>query len=352
MFLNIKVAILFLLMLNSIVLYASVEQRRYDVRSGMIEYMISGGGVLTPETNLTVEGKGKLRFKEWGRVELFEEAVEETTSGAIKNIETTQVCKKISHDKKLDVDFKHKKIMERQIPQIKYSAVTNGLVRTHQEKIAGYNCDMWEGEGIRKCIYKGIPLLLEYGVLGVTYQKKAVSVIFDINTSLNQCTIPSYPVQKFALFKTNIKTKSKKLPKAFSKRLLEISQAFHKTLKENNITQSELPLQQRKIWLEKIGENIFEKQKVLLPEFLLSMKKARVCLQQAPDWIAANSCLDELVDLKNEMMKNKKSSIEVWKGKEKEKILDAFDTNILLLESKMKCIRSAKNITDLSRCMK
>ena len=352
MSLSIKVTILFLLMLNSIVLHASLEQRKYDVSSGMIEYMISGGGALTSETNLTVEGKGKLRFKEWGKVELFEEAVEEITSGAIKNIETTQVCKKITHNQKLDVDFKNKKILERQIPKGKYNTLTNGLIRTHQEEIAGYKCDVWEGEGIRKCIYKGIPLLLEYGVLGITYQKKAVSVTFDINTSLNQCTIPSYPVQKFALFKTNIKTKSKKLPKAFSKRLLEIAQEFHKTLKENNITQSELPIQKRKIWLEKIGENIFKKQKVLLPEFLLSMKKTRVCLQQAPDWIAANSCLDELVGLKNEMLKNKKSSIEVWKGKEKQKILDDFDTNISLLESKMKCIRSAKNITDLSRCMK
>jgi len=339
-------------MLNSMVLHASVEEKKYDVKSAMIEYMISGGGVLTPETNLTVEGKGKLRFKEWGNVELFEEAVEETTSGTIKNIETTQVCKKISHDRKLDVDFKNKKILERQIPKGRYRTLTNGLVVKAQKEIAGYKCDMWEGDGIRKCIYKGIPLLIEYGMLGITYQKKAVSVAFDINTSLNQCTIPSYPVQKFALFKTNIKTKSKKLPKAFSKRLLEISQEFYKTLKENNMTESELPMQKRKIWLEKIGENIFEKQKVLLPEFLLSMKKTRVCLQQAPDWIVANSCLDKLVGLKNKMMKNRQSSIEVWKGKEKQKVLDDFDTNISLLESKMKCIRSAKNITDLSRCMK
>jgi len=348
---NAKLIVFFFLILNSF-LHASAEEKKYDIKSGMIEYMISGGGALTPETNLTIEGKGKLRFKEWGKVELFEEAVEEVTSGAIKNIETTQVCKKISHDQKMDVDFKNKKIMERQIPKGKNSTLTNGLVRTHQKEIAGYKCDMWEGGGIRKCIYKGIPLLIEYGLLGISYQKKAISVTFDINTSLNQCTIPSYPVQKFALFKTNIKTQSKKLPKEFSKRLLEISKKFQKELKENNLTEEDLPLKKRKVWLEKIGENIFQKQKKLLPEFLLSMKKTRVCLQQASNWIEANSCLEDVVGIKERLMKNRHSSIELWKGEEKQKVLDEFDTSISLLESKMQCIRSAKNITDLSSCMK
>jgi hypothetical protein len=352
MSINAKIILLFLFVLNSTLFSASTKEKKYDVKYGMIKYMISGGGELTPETNLTVSGKGKLSFKEWGSVELFEEAVEEITSGAIKNIETTQVCKKISHDQKFDVDFKNKKILERQIPKNKYSVITKGLVLKGQKEIAGYKCDIWEGEGIRKCIYKGIPLLIEYGVLGITYQKKAVSITFDIKASLNQCTIPSYPIQKFALFKTNIKTKSKKFPKEFSKRLIEIFKELQKVLKDNNMTEKDLPLHKRKVWLEKIGDSIFQKQKELLPEFLLSMKKTRVCLQQALNWIEANSCLTDVIGIKDQLMKNKKSSIELWKGEAKQKVLDEFDTNISLLESKMKCIRSAKNITDLSSCMK
>ncbi|WP_295417710.1 hypothetical protein [Sulfurovum sp.] len=352
MFLNAKVIILFLFMVNGTFLYAEVGQKRYDVKSGVIKYVINGGGALTPETNLTIRGEGKLRFRDWGRVELFEEAVEEVTSGAIKNIETTQVCKKISHDRKLDVDFKNKKILERSIVRGEKKTVLKGLLHKGQDKIAGYTCDVWEGEGIRKCIYKGIPLLIEYSVLGMSYQKKAVSATFDIKTSLDQCTIPSYPIQKFALFKSTIKTKSKMLPKVFSQRLLEISKELQKELKDNNITEADLPLQRRKLWLEKIGDNIFQKQKKLLPKILLSMKKTRVCLQQTNNRIDANSCLKEVSDIKSQFTKDVRDNVGSWKGEEKTKILNEFDTNISLLESKMQCIRSAKNITDLSSCMK
>ncbi len=352
MSLYIKIISLLFFIGSSISLYASTEQKKYDIQLGMIEYVISGGGVLTNETNLTINGKGKLRFKEWGAVELFEEAVEEVTSGTVKNIETTQVCKKINNKQKLDVDFENKKILERKVPKGIKNNITEGLVKKGHEIIAGYNCDIWKNNGIRKCIYKGVPLLVEYGMLGMRYQKKAVRVTLDINTSLNQCTIPSYPVQKFALFKTNLKTKSKKLPKEFSKRLLEISKELQTELQENNITEADLTVQQKKVWLQKIGENIFQKQKELLPQFLLSMQKARVCLQQVSQWIEANTCLEDLRQLKTQFTKDKDSNIDSWRGEEKEKVLDTFDENILILESKMKCIRATQNITDLSACMK
>jgi hypothetical protein len=344
--------IIFFLMMTYTSMYASNSEQKYGIESATIEYVITGGGCLTPETNLTVKGQGKLHFKEWGQVELFEEAVKETTSGAIKNIETTQVCKKIIHDKKLDVDFKNKKILERQIPNGNYVSITKGLVQKGQKEIAGYRCDVWEAEGVKKCIYKGIPLLVAYDVLGISYQKSVASIIFDTNNSLNQCTIPSYPVQKFALFKTNIKTKSKKLPKEFSKRLMEISKAFQKMLTENNMTQKDISLQKRKIWLEKIGENIFQKQKAFLPEFLLGMKKARVCLQQAQNGMKADRCFKNIIGRDEQTVKSKQSGVELWGEEEKQKVLDRYDADILRLESKMKCIRSTKNITDLSSCMK
>jgi hypothetical protein len=339
------------LFIGSSILFASESERKYEVPSAMIIYSIEGGGILTDESNITITGKGKLRFKEWGEVELFEEAVEETVSGALHNIETTQVCQKLNHKQALDVDFKNKKILERQIPQGKRSIQTDGLIQKSTERIAGYMCDMWEAEGVRKCIYKGMPLLIEYNALGLSYKKQAVYITFDINSSLSRCTIPSYPVQKFSLFKTNIKTKSKRLPKVFSKRLMEVLKEITKELKENNISADTLSPKKKRVWLEKMGANIFEKQKVLLPQFLMSMKKARVCLQQARNWIEANSCLDTVASVKEQFSNDRKNSIESWRGKERERVLDLFDSNISLLESKMKCIRSSKNITDLSSCM-
>ena len=126
---------------------------------------------------------------------------------------------------------------------------------------------------------------------------------------------------------------------------------MQKKLSVNEIEEDNFTPEQKRVWLNKIGQNVFEKQKLFLPEFLLSMKKARVCLQQADNWIKANVCVEDVVQLKTQLTKDRDNNIEQWNDEEKEKVLDDFDENISLLESRMKCIRSAKNITDLSSCM-
>jgi diadenosine tetraphosphate (Ap4A) HIT family hydrolase len=86
-------------------------------------------------------------------------------------------------------------------------------------------------------------------------------------------------------------------------------------------------------------------------EMLESMKRARECLQGADDSLEANSCIEELNTFKAKMAKEDKNHIDTWNKKEKNRILDEFDENIAVLESRMKCIRAAMNISDLSSCM-
>ena len=247
----------------------------------------------------------------------------------------------------------NKKIQERKMPQDNFQKyMTKGLVKKGQEEIVGYTCDIWEGYGVRKCIYKGIPLLVEHYLLGVYYQKKANHVTFNIEPDASACVIPNYPVEKFALFNMNMKTKTEKLPHEFSKIIEFVSKDMNKEMINSKISEDTLTPEQKRVWLDKVGQNIFEKQKEFLPQFLLSMKKARVCLQQADDWIQANTCVENVVQLKAELTKDKNNNIELWKGEEKDKILDQFDENIFALESQMKCIRSSQNLTDLSTCMK
>lgn len=335
------------------VLLAQADQKKFDVESGMILYTVSGGGQLTEDLNLTIKGKGKLRFKDWGITALIEEDYEEIISGTLQNIETIQKCEKLEDKQRFDVNFKTKKILERQMPKGNFQAYsTKDLVKTGQEEIGGYTCDIWEGIGVRKCIYKGIPLLVEHYLLGTYYRKKASSITFGINTSAADCSIPDYPIQKFALFKTHSKTKSKKLPQEFSKILISVGKDMQKQLSVNEIIEDNFTPEQKRVWLDKISQNVFEKEKLFLPQFLLSMKKARVCLVQADNWIQANVCVEDVVQLKAQLTKDRENNIEQWKGEEKEKVLSDFDEKISLLESRMKCIRGSKNITDLSSCMK
>jgi len=346
--------IFLLFVLGSAMLFsAGTAEKKFDIESGMVLYTINGSGKLTADVNLTVKGKGKLRFRDWGVVALIEEDLEEITSGAINNINKIQRCKKLEDDRQLDVDFDNEKIQERKMPKGNFQKyITKDLVKKGQEEIAGHTCDIWEGYGVRKCIYKGIPLLVEHYLLGVYYQKKATHVTFNIDTTESACTIPNYPVEKFALFKTNMKTKTAKLPQELSKILELVSKDMNTEIINSKISEDTLTPEQKRTWLDKIGQNIFEKQKEFLPQFLLSMKKARVCLQQADNWIQANTCVENVIQLKAELIKEKQHNIEQWKGEEKNKVLDQFDENIFLLESKMKCVRGSQNITDLSTCMK
>jgi len=350
-----KVKTIFLFfVLGSVMLFsAGTGEKKFEIETGQVLYIIFGSGKLTADVNLTIKGKGKLRFKDWGIVTLIEEDLEEITSGAINNINKVQRCTKLEDKQRLDVDFENKKILERKMPKGNLqSYITKDLVKKGQEEIAGYTCDIWEGDGVRKCIYKGIPLLVENYLLGVYYQKKASKVTFNIDTMASACSVPSYPIEKFSLFKTSIKTKSKKPPKELSKIIESVYEDMNKKLTNNKIAEENLTLQQKKIYLDKIGQNIFEKQKEFLPKFLLVMQKSRVCLQQAENQKEANSCLKDVIRMKLELTKDKQNNITQWKGEEKEQILNQFDENIFLLESKMQCVRASKNITDLSNCMK
>jgi len=340
--------------LGSVMLFSSqAAEKKFDIETGMILYSISGGGKITEDVNLTIKGKGKLRFKDWGVVALIEEDLEEIISGAIQNIDKVQRCKKLEDDRQLDVDFDNEKIQERKMPKGNFQKnITKDLVKKGQEEIAGHVCDIWEGYGVRKCIYKGIPLLVENYLLGVYYQKKATYITFDIDSTESACNIPNYPIKKFALFKTNMKTKTEKMPQELSRILELVSKDMNREMTNSKISEDTLTPAQKRIWLDKIGQNIFEKQKEFLPQFLLSMKKSRVCLQQADNWIQANICVEDVTQLKRELSKDKQNNIELWKGKEKTKVLDQLDENIFLLESKMKCVRGSQNITDLSNCMK
>ena len=328
---------------------APMQEKLYEVPKAMVIYKISGGGALNEDVNLTLDGNGKLRFKEWGGVELVERNITERTTGALHYVGHKEICEKRQQSQILDVDFKNRKIRERPLPKGKEAVNrTAGLVRSGQQMVANIVCTMWEGKGVKKCLYKGIPLFTEYSALGLYYREEAVEVAFDINISNEaDCSMPKYPVEKFALYTTNFKTKSKKTPKIFPERLREVITV----LKGKSIDEESLQERQKRALLNKLGEPIFEDQKKLLPKFLQTMKKTRACLVQAETTDAANSCLNELVKIKSYFTGNTQNRIDDWE-EEREKVLDAFDENIISLQSKMKCIRGAKRMDDLSVCMK
>jgi hypothetical protein len=341
----------FKIMISTLLIYTGTlslfasdgKMQEYKLKSGVVIYSIIGEGILAPDLNLTIAGEGKLRFRDWGKVALVEEQIEESTSGAFENIEKFTKCIKYDIKQQFDVNYDQGIILERPIPKGRgLEDLTVGMMPHGKDVIAGRECEVWAREGVRVCLYKGIPLLIEKDLFGIHYEKKALWVKENIEVATDQCSIPNFPVQKIALFKTSIK--QKKGPAEVSKYLSDILDEIEG---KNSIN-----IKKRKqYYLNRLGEHIFERQKALLPEMLESMKRARECLQGADDSIEANGCIEELNILKAKMVKEDKNHIDTWNKKEKNRILDEFDENIAVLESRMKCIRAAKNISDLSSCM-
>ena len=321
----------------------------YDVPKAMVMYQISGGGVLSEDVNLSIEVKGKLRFKEWGKVELREKQIEERTTGALHYRKVWQLCEKRQEKQLLDVDFHAKKIHERLLPKgKKRRKITAGLKRTGQQMVANIVCDMWESRGIKRCVYKGIPLFTEYRALGLLYREEATEVRFDINvTDSSQCSVPAYPVEKFALYTASFKTKNIKRSAPFDERLKQSIEIFEK----KGLNEEKLLPNQKQELLNILAKPIFQSQKKMLPELLQVLKRTRACLSQARNTPAANHCMDDLVQIKSRLTANSDNQIDDW-NKEREKILESLEEKIVLLQSRMKCVRAAKQFSDLAGCMK
>ena len=234
--------------------------KEFQLKSGNVVYSIHGGGVLAPDLNLTIVGEGRLRFRDWGKVVLLEEETEESTSGAFKSSEKFAKCIKRDKAEQYDVDYDQEIILERPIPKGKEIAnITEGMLPHGEDVIAGKKCEMWAKEGIRICLYKGIPLLVEKELFGIHFEKKALFVNENVDVDTEQCSIPDFPVQKIALFKTSIK--QKKGPE-------EISQHLSHLLDEIALKKNRRLKKMKEAYLNRLGEHIFERQKTLLPKCL------------------------------------------------------------------------------------
>jgi hypothetical protein len=327
----------------------TTSSKLYDLPKAMVTYKISGGGMLSDDVNLTIEGEGKLRFKAWGNTEFTEQQVEEKTVGVLHYREERHMCVKRQEKQILDVDFHTRKIRERPIPKgKKRKEITAGLEKEGQQMVANIVCDMWKGRGVRRCIYKGILLFTEYRALGLFYREEAVDVQFDINvTDASACEIPSYTVEKFSLYTDSFKTRNKKSPTSFKERLVQSIEIFEKKgLNEEKLTSS-----QKQKLLNILAKPIYENQKQKLPELLDLLKKSRACLSRASNTALANTCMRDLVHIETSWIDHDDNRIIDWK-KEHEAIMEMIEERIVVLQSRMKCIRAAKNFTDLAICMK
>ena len=351
MFYPIRTAIVLTFFMSS--MYPTIAEHTFEVEKGVIIYDIYGGGVLTDETNLTLNGKATLRFKDWGMTLLSHDEGVVETLGSIRSKQHIESSEKQTKEALYTVDFKNKKIHERKnsIANALKEHNTLGLKKIGKDEVLGIICNVWEGHGIRKCLYKGVPLKIESEVLGISYHKIAKEIVFDINDSNDKCTLPNFPKESFALFNSALKTKNETKAKCFTDVLKDVAYTIEKKSVKNtdnlNISKKD-----KRVFLNKIGQKIFMYQKEQLPKLLRSMKKARECLQTGDDIFEANECMEDFREMKKQLGTDDNAYIVLLNEKRKNRLVDKLEDEVIYLQSRMSCVNRSKNITDLSTCMK
>ena len=179
------------------------ETKRYEIKSAIIGYTISGGGnMMGIETK--IEGNNKLMFKEWGNVELHEERSKTIVMG---REELTHQTTKIDSGKVYVVDHIQKSIIvfdPLTLKQSMYKDLDKSAKevmlsmkgeKVGEETILGYDCEVWETKQMKFWLHKGVMLKSKVNIMGITQTTKAANVQFNVSMSDEDFKLPDFPVK-------------------------------------------------------------------------------------------------------------------------------------------------------------
>jgi len=351
MYIYSRVILVFFTFLHTSFLLAEDLIHYYDTEQGFIEYQILGGAQLTNETNLNIQGSSTLRFKSWGKIRQEEDSGTVVTTGAINFTQEVRRIEKHIDGKVITVDYDNEQLFERK-SRDKISSLakeTEGLRQVGQEVVAGVLCKIWIGPSVKKCLYRGIVLKQESRVLGVSYLKEATNAVFDKNVTSTQCILPSFPKNLFGMISDKIKTKKSNtvdnVCKVFKNVVHEVD-TENKSLEPKTIVDAK----KRKKFMNKITESIFKKQKEILPELLVAMKKSRECLHLMNDVFDKQICIKSYRATKN-ALGIESEDYAIFEDYDINP-LDSIEDAIIDFAPRIPCVKRSKNFTDISNCMK
>ncbi len=211
-----RLTLILALAILTISAFAQNKLKRYDVKSGIVEYETTISGKMMGST-ISGGGTEKLFFKDWGAIELKEAESSQTTTIKIfgkgkTETENTHTINKLDNGESYIVDFDKKQIyasrdMAMDMTKAFHPDADAGEVgesmlesmggeKVGNEKFIGYDCEVWEFSGGKQWLYKGLMLKLEMTMLGITTITKATTAKFNINVADKFFNLPDFPIQK------------------------------------------------------------------------------------------------------------------------------------------------------------
>lgn len=191
----------FVLILTTTALHA--EEKRYEVKSGIIEYAISGGGNIGG-VETRIEGKSRAIFKEWGNVELHEDIMKTVVMGKEDHTRhTTKIDNEkvyvADHQKKVIVQYDPETLLQSEHKDLAKSAkemmLALGGKKTGNETIQGYECEVWETPVMKFWLHKGIMLRSETNIMGIAHKTEATTIKLNASISDEDLKLPDFPIK-------------------------------------------------------------------------------------------------------------------------------------------------------------
>ena len=220
---NLTIIFTLLLTLASCNGKAENKLKRYELKSGIVEYVTTISGKVLGST-VSGGGTDKLFFKDWGALELKESVSSQTSVMKIFGREKTETTdthtiNKLDNGDSYSVDFKNKKIYQAEdmaMEMVKNThpdgdagevgrdmLVAMGGKMIGNENFKSYKCEVWEILGGKQWIYKGLMLKMEITVMGITTKTEATSIKFDVSVADSHFKLPDFPIEKTETFINN-----------------------------------------------------------------------------------------------------------------------------------------------------
>jgi hypothetical protein len=181
------------------VLYA--KTKRYEVKSGMVNYTITGSGNIMGMERESY-GHKTLYFEDYGKVEVQE--TEETSTMMGRTMKLHRLMK-IQDGMVYSVDYKQKMITKQDMSQLihgkdmskmgKEMLKEMGGKKIGEGEVLGLPCELWEVMGTKMWMHKGVTLKIESNIMGMTRKEEATEVKFGVSIPSEKLKLPDYPIQ-------------------------------------------------------------------------------------------------------------------------------------------------------------
>jgi len=375
------------LMGSSILLAGTNLMKKYDVKSGKIEYELKGSGNVMGIVKTQSIGKKRVIFDAYGAKEL-EETVEVETQTTMGETKTNKkhILNYMNRATIYKVDFTKKRINRMKNTGAAMAAAFGGgknLKETGEsmmkkmggkkigtENILGYTCEVWDLMGVKQCMYKGLALKIETNIMGMKNTEVATKAEFDMALSEKSFKLPDFPVYAFDIDKMMEGNKPTLLDKS---KLVEMDKqaniqasidtkkgaeaikgmaAGMAALKESGVDLSlskdltpEQELIMQKAMMKAMGgeQTILNKMKKEMLDDSQELEFAKSCFGDADTLKEANACVDK----GNKVFHDDEEHMTSWTKEEKHTMLSEIAT----FEKSIPCIKAAQSMQAMRQCL-